>query len=238
MADPEQCPRPVLLRLILSRLIRLGLWGWGRLGGAAYSWDAVTLEKNEHVNTNAGPIAMICTHICANSSSPRRATLNISVDTQTFLGKAVPYVTEVLPACEDLIRLDDRIARVKETGTTRLQFHGVQHELYNERISVLRNKWPWSVRGRELRHAVEVTERNRAIFERSRWEEGLDEAVLLNQALGNNPKNLRPDLADSVNPPVLGPIERLVRGRINRIILKSGQEWITGEIRGENRTRE
>lgn len=64
MADPEQCPRPVLLRLILSRLIRLRLWGWGRLGGAAYSWDAVTLEKNEQVNTNAGPIAMLYSHLC------------------------------------------------------------------------------------------------------------------------------------------------------------------------------
>lgn len=114
---------------------------------------------------------MICTHICANSSSPRRATLDISVDTQTFLRKAVPYITEVLPASEDLVRLDDRIARVKETGTTLLQFHGVHYELYNERISVLRNKWLWCVRGRELRYAVEITERNRAIFERRRWEE-------------------------------------------------------------------
>src|ERR1700677_951287 len=104
---------------------------------------------------------MICvTHICANTSSPRRATLNFSVNTQTFLRKAMPDIAEVLSAREDLVRLDDRIARVKETRTTLLQLHAIQHELYNERISVLRNKWPWDVGGGKLRHAVEVTERN------------------------------------------------------------------------------
>lgn len=138
----------------------------------------------------------------------------------------MPDIAEVLSAREDLVRLDDRIARVKETRTTLLQFHAIQHKLYNERISVLRNKWPWDVRGGELRHAVEVTERNRAIFERRRWEERLDEAVLLNQSLGNDPEDLCPDFTDSVNPPVLGPIERLVRGRIDRLILQSGQGWI------------
>jgi uncharacterized protein YecE (DUF72 family) len=150
----------------------------------------------------------------------------------------VPNIAEVLAACEDLVRLDDSIARVKEARTTLLQLHGVQHELYDERISVLRYKWPWYVRGCELRHAVEVTERNRAVFERGGWEERLREAVLLDQALGNNPENLSPHFADGVNAPVLGPIERLVRGRIDRFVLQLWSIMDTAEVIGENRTRE
>lgn len=123
---------------------------------------------------------MICTHICANPSTPGRASLNGSVNTQPFLCKAQPQIAEVLPACEDLVRLDDRIARVKEARTTLLHLHAVQHELHDKRISVLRDKWLWYIRRGELWHTVEVTERDCAIFERKRREERLNEAVLHN----------------------------------------------------------
>lgn len=169
---------------------------------------------------------MTCTHICANPSSPRRATLNCSVNTQSLLRKAQPQFAEVLPAGEHLVRLYDRIARIKETRTTLLQLHAVQHKLHNERISVFRDEWLWYVRGGELWYTVEITEGNGAIFERRRWEKRFNEAVLRNQTLGNNPKHLCPDFTDSVNPPVLGLIERLVRRRIDRIVLRSGQQWI------------
>ncbi|SRR6266702_2509667 len=162
---------------------------------------------------------MICTHICANPSSPWRASLDCSVNTQPFLRKAQPQIAEVLPACEDLVRLNDSIARVKETRTTLLQLHAIQDELHNKRISVLRDKWLWYVRLGELGCTVEVTKRNRAIFERKWREERLDEAVLRNQPLGDDPEYLCPDLTDRVDPPVLGLIECLVRGRIDRFVL-------------------
>jgi hypothetical protein len=69
---------------------------------------------------------------------------------------------------------DDHIARVKETRTTLLQLHVVQRELHNKRISLLRNKRLWYVRGDELRHAVDVAEK-------TWWEERLSEAMLGNQ---------------------------------------------------------
>src|SRR6266404_9433939 len=167
--------------------------------------------------------AKICTHICANPSSPRRASLDIRVDAQAFLRKAVPYVAEVLTAGKDLVRLNDRITRVKEARTTLVYLHGIQHELGDERISVLRNKWSWYVRRTGLWCAVEVTKRNCAIFKRSWREERLDKAVLRNQSLGNNPEHLCQDFTDRVNTPVLRLIKRLVRGRVDSFVLYSSQ---------------
>ena len=84
---------------------------------------------------------------------------------------------------------------------------------------MLRDKRPWYVPGGKLWHAVEIADRNCAIFERKRREERLNEAMLRNQPLGNDPEYLCPDLTDSVNPPVLGLIERLVCGWVDSCIL-------------------
>jgi len=70
--------------------------------------------------------------VCANSSQ-RCATPNSSVDTLAALSpQSRPPFTEVLSACEDLVRLDDRIARVEETRKTLLQLHAILLELHNK----------------------------------------------------------------------------------------------------------
>ena len=67
--------------------------------------------------------------------------------------------------------------------------------------------------------AVEVALGDRAIRERLGREEVVDEAVLLDEALGDDPEDLRPDLADGVDTPVAGLVEGLVDGGVDGLVL-------------------
>jgi hypothetical protein len=85
---------------------------------------------------------------------------------------------------------------------------------------VLRHELTCRARQKRLRRTVEVTKRDTAVFEGKRWEERLDETVLSDQSLRNDPKNLCPDLTNRVDSPVPRLVECLVRGRINGIVLR------------------
>ena len=71
----------------------------------------------------------------------------------------------------------------------------------------------------ELLLAVEVTLGDGAVLERLGREEVVDEAVLLDEALGDDPEDLRPDFADGVDTPVAGLVEGLVDGGVDGLIL-------------------
>src|SRR5258705_4005275 len=68
---------------------------------------------------------------------------------------------------------------------------------------------------------VEVTLRNDSILIRLRREEGISKSMLLDKLLLDDPKDLGPNFADSMNPPVPRLIEDLVSRRIHRHILKN-----------------
>jgi len=52
--------------------------------------------------------------------------------------------------------------------------------------------------------AVEVARRDRSVLERSRREQVLRIAVLLNEVLGDDPEDFGPDFADGVDAPITG----------------------------------
>ena len=118
-----------------------------------------------------------------------------------------------------MVGLDDRVAGFEETGTTLLQLHAVQHELNDQGIAMLRHKLPRRAGGRRLGWAVEVADGDRTILEGKGREERVDEAMLLDQPLSDDPKYLCPDLADCMNSPVPGFVKCLVRGWIDGVIL-------------------
>jgi len=92
------------------------------------------------------PRAKVVTHVCADSSSPRSTSLDRRVHPQAFLRKAQPQITEVLSTCQDLVGLDNRVTGFEETRAALLQLHGIQNELNDQRIAVLRHEWLGSIR--------------------------------------------------------------------------------------------
>lgn len=71
-----------------------------------------------------------------------------------------------------------------------------------------------------LPRAVEVALGDGTILEWLRREEVVDEAMLLDEPLGDDPEDLRPNLADSVHAPVSRLVEGLVGRRVNGLILQ------------------
>jgi hypothetical protein len=88
---------------------------------------------------------------------------------------------------------------------------------------VLRHELLGRISRRRLGRAVEVADGDRAILEGKGREERLGEAMLLDQSLTDDPKDLCPDFADCVDTPVPGLVECLVRGRVDGFILRSSQ---------------
>ena len=159
------------------------------------------------------------THVRAHASAPGRAALDLGVDAEAAGREALPELAEVLAAGERLVRGDDRVARVEERRAARLELHAVEHELHDERVAVLRHerlRLPLRV---VLARAVEVALGHGPVRERLRREEVVDEAVLLDQALGDDPEDLRPDLTDGVDTPVAGRVESLVDGGVDGLVL-------------------
>jgi hypothetical protein len=74
--------------------------------------------------------------------------------------------------------------------------------------------------------AVELALGDRAILKRLGREKRLRVFVLLDQALGNSPENLRPDFTDGVHTPVARLIERLVARGVDLGVLKTGRNMI------------
>ena len=138
---------------------------------------------------------------------------------ETTLGKCLPQQAVVFSVGEDLVRLDDRVPRLKEARSARLELHTVNHELDDERVAVTGDKALGLAVGGELLRPVEVVRGHAAVLERHGWEECVGPSVLANQLVRDDKEDLRPDLADGVNAPVAtlvkGAIRRRVDGRIN-----------------------
>ena len=76
------------------------------------------------------------TYIRSDSSTPRRATVNTGVRTQTTLSEALVEQAIVLTACEDLVGLDDSVPCIQEAGHALLQLHAVDNQPIIQVISV------------------------------------------------------------------------------------------------------
>ena len=160
------------------------------------------------------------THVRPDSSTPRRAALDLRVLPKALLRERVPQIAVVLAAGEHLVRLDDRVARVEERRAALLQLHPVEHELHAERVAVRGHERLLLASSVELARAVELADGNGAVRERRRGVECVGVSVLGDQALRDDPEDLRPDFADGVNAPVAGLVEGLVRRGIDGVILK------------------
>ena len=105
-----------------------------------------------------------------------------------------------------------------------MQLHPVQHELNAERVPVRGHERLLFASGVELARAVELADGDGAVREWRRGVERVGVPVLGNQALRDDPEDLRPNFADGVNAPVTGLVEGLVRRGIDGVILK--QIWL------------
>jgi hypothetical protein len=83
---------------------------------------------------------------------------------------------------------------------------------------MLGNQRSYAFRTRFL-GSVEVTLGNGAILKRLRREQGVGEAMLRDELLRKDPKNLRPDFTNSMDTPVTWLIKGLVCRRINGEVL-------------------
>jgi hypothetical protein len=68
--------------------------------------------------------------------------------------------------------------------------------------------------------AVEVARGDGAVLERSRRIEAICVPVLLDEALGDDPKDLSPDFTDGVDTPVAWLVKSLVLGGVDGGVLK------------------
>ncbi len=84
---------------------------------------------------------------------------------------------------------------------------------------MLRHEWLRLAVREVLLLAVEIAFGDGAVLERLRREEIVDEAVLLDEALGDDPEQLRPNFTDRVDTPVAGLVEGLVGRRIDGLVL-------------------
>jgi hypothetical protein len=83
--------------------------------------------------------------------------------------------------------------------------------------------------------AVEVAGGDGAVGGGRGREEVVREAVLLDQALRDDPEDLRPDLADGVDTEVTGLVERLVRRGVDGLVLQITVR-VNGHEAAEGRT--
>jgi hypothetical protein len=72
-----------------------------------------------------------------------------------------------------------------------------------------------------LSGAVEVTNRNRSVFRRFGGIQVVREAVLLDEALRDDPEDLGPDFTDGMDTPVTRLVESLVRRRVDSLVLET-----------------
>ena len=163
----------------------------------------------------------------SDSSTPWRPAFNASVGTETALRESFPKRTVVLTAGEDLVGLDDSVTSLEERRPARLQLHAVENELSNEGVSVLGNERLGGTVDLVFAGAVEVTSGDGAIFFGQRREEGIRELVLLDEFLGDNPKDLSPDLTNGVHTPVTRLVEGLVRRGVDGDVLEMHVRWET-----------
>lgn len=159
------------------------------------------------------------THVSADSSTPRRTSVNTSIRTQPPARKPNPKITVVLTTRQHLVSLNNSIAGIEERRATRLELHAVEYELRNERIAVLGDEGQLLAEGVDLLGAVEVACGDAAVFEGLGWEERLRVAVLLDEALGDDPEDLSPDFSDGVYAPVAWLIQGLVSGGVDGLVL-------------------
>ena len=68
------------------------------------------------------------THILADTSSPRSASLNRRVRSQSFLRKSQPQFTGILAARQHLVGLDNGITGLKEARPALLQLQSIEHK--------------------------------------------------------------------------------------------------------------
>ena len=140
---------------------------------------------------------------------------------ETTLCKCLPQQAEVLSTCEVLVCLDDRVPRLEEARSARLELHAVNHELDDESVAMAGDEAFRLAVSCELLWAVEVVLGHAAILERHRWEECVGPPVLINQLVRDDKEHLRPDLTDGMNAPVAtlveGVVRRRVDGRVERV---------------------
>lgn len=116
--------------------------------------------------------------------------------------------------------------------TARLQLHSINNELQEESVAVLRNQGL----ARDAR-MIEVTLRDNTIRIRLGREDRLCKSVLLDEFLLNDPEDLSPNFADSMDAPVAWLIERLVSRRVDgRVLQRNRQQRLVHAMHHRNTT--
>ena len=159
------------------------------------------------------------TYVSADSSTPWSLALDLGVRAQATSREAFPQLAVVLATSEHLVCLNDGVTSIKEGRTAGLQFHAIEDKLNDERVAVLGDQRLLVAKDVDLLRAVEVTNRDRAISERSGRVEAVRETVLGDETLRDDPEDLSPDFTDGVDTPVAGLVEGLVGGRVDSLIL-------------------
>jgi hypothetical protein len=80
-----------------------------------------------------------------------------------------------------------------------------------------------------FKRAIEVSFRNGPVGQWRRWEQVFGIAVLDDQALADNPQNLGPNLANGVDTPVPRLVKRLVRGRVDGLVLRGERGGVSNQ---------
>lgn len=139
---------------------------------------------------------------------------------ETTLREPFPECAVVLTTGKDLVCLDNGVTSLEERGSARLQLHAADHELNDECVSMLGNKRFGCTVDLVFAGSIEVAGRDGAILLGQGGEEGIRETVLLDELIGDNPKDLGPDFTDGVHAPVTWLIESLVCGGVDVDTLK------------------
>ena len=94
------------------------------------------------------------------------------------------------------------------------QPYGLKHKSCNslddQGITMLRHKRLSLAGGSILSRPIEVSLRHRSVLKRCRREQCVDIAVLIDEALRDDPEDLGPDFANGVYTPVTRLVESLV----------------------------
>lgn len=145
--------------------------------------------QTEGVSSSSVQVTVKDTHISTDSSTPRSRTLKSSERSQSTAGERRPDLTSVLATSQNLIGLDDSITSREERRTTGLELHAVQDELDDKRIAVLGDR---SAALGDWRVVEVVGVLVLPVIVGLRREESLAEAVLLDEALGDDEEELSP----------------------------------------------
>ena len=134
----------------------------------------------------------------------------------------MPELAEVLTPGERLVGSDDGITCVEERRAAWLKLHAVEDELDDKGVAVLGDERLGIALRIVLACPVEVALGDRTILKGLGREEVVDEAVLLDQALRDDPQHLRPDLANGVHAPVTGLVKCLVGRWVDSLVQRVG----------------